>query len=485
MVRIRSLSQWGILLGWAAARCGDIALADEPPAPPSPGAIQLVVDLELPPAPAPSPPSVFPTPATQASPMPVPVPVKEVESSVALPAPSVSAMGSGRPNQKTVSLEVIRERYPNKKTAIERHVSRDAKQNYVNHGTWTMWDTQERMICQGEFLEGKAAGVWTRWFHDGEDDSYSGGDYAEFARPFKATATYVDDKLVGVWSLLDSDGKLIHTWEFDQDKLNGKATSYYASGKVRIEAGYRNGLLDGEMLEFDQNGAKLESQNWQAGRRLGPTTQRYPSGKKYSEGEYFYAREDKPATYDFFKGVISVDQLPSKGENKRHGHWVWFYEDGETMCEGDFTDGKPVGHHNWFHPSGQKEKEGDFVDGKKNGAWSEWYANGQKKSEGQYVADREAGQWYFWNEEGKVTSAPQHANPALLAGSINGEYPPSMTAQPRRVVPASQSVRRTSRPRGRSSRSTWRGPLPVGGCWHGTTGPASLADILNGRTNRR
>ena len=37
-------------------------------------------------------------------------------------------------------IEVIRERYPNRSVKIEREVTQDAEGNYVNHGSWKMWD---------------------------------------------------------------------------------------------------------------------------------------------------------------------------------------------------------------------------------------------------------------------------------------------------------------------------------------------------------
>ena len=69
----------------------------------------------------------------------------------------------GKAGDKIVEVEVIKERYPNRAIKIERHVTQDAERNYVNHGTWTMWDPNGTMLGKGEFWNGKRHGKWTRW----------------------------------------------------------------------------------------------------------------------------------------------------------------------------------------------------------------------------------------------------------------------------------------------------------------------------------
>lgn len=454
MTRFRSVSLWGIVLGWAAAHSCVTTQAGDAPQPPAIPTTSAAGELSEP-APPPSstgiPTGIPATPVVPAGSLqPVPdqsyspngqviqgqvvqgqivdgqiiSPITVVESTIVPPpgaeiaptppvkpqqlVPQPARPAAGQPQATT---EVVRERYPNKQIAIERTVTQDEKHNYVNHGTWTMWDPSGRLICQGDFLNGKAVGKWIRVFPEGGEDPYSGPEYDDFARPFKAETTYSDDKIVGEWTLTDAQGRTMHSWQFNDDRLNGKAVAYFANGKVKTEAVFLNGVLDGEAVEYDAQGNKISATAWLAGRRFGPTTQRYPSGAKYSEGEYIYAREDREAKYDFFKGTIRADKIDDKKPDVRNGHWTWWYEDGEKMCEGDFNDGKAVGRHVWYYPSGQKEMEGEFIDGKRQGVWVTWHQNGLKKSEGVYDTGREAGEWYTWKDDGKVQTAVTHRPP--------------------------------------------------------------------------
>src|SRR5690606_4804533 len=57
-------------------------------------------------------------------------------------------------------VEVIRERYPNRTVKIEREVTQDADGNYVNHGTWKMWDEAGNLVAEGRYFNGQREGIW-------------------------------------------------------------------------------------------------------------------------------------------------------------------------------------------------------------------------------------------------------------------------------------------------------------------------------------
>ena len=59
-------------------------------------------------------------------------------------------------------IEVVRERYPNTHVKIERETTLDSHGNYVNHGSWKMWDTAGNVVAEGQYNMGKRSGQWTR-----------------------------------------------------------------------------------------------------------------------------------------------------------------------------------------------------------------------------------------------------------------------------------------------------------------------------------
>src|SRR5262245_30634896 len=62
------------------------------------------------------------------------------------------------------SVEVIKERFPGGAVKIEREVTQDAQGNYINHGTWKMWDQKGNVVAQGQYDRGNRTGEWIRWY---------------------------------------------------------------------------------------------------------------------------------------------------------------------------------------------------------------------------------------------------------------------------------------------------------------------------------
>src|SRR5687767_5356867 len=83
-------------------------------------------------------------------PAPAPAPVANAPGSPAADAPgSPAAPPAVAPGDLPPS-EVIKERFPNGAVAIDRHVIKDPKGAYVNHGKWTAYYPDGKTIGGGE-----------------------------------------------------------------------------------------------------------------------------------------------------------------------------------------------------------------------------------------------------------------------------------------------------------------------------------------------
>jgi antitoxin component YwqK of YwqJK toxin-antitoxin module len=344
-----------------------------------------------------------------------PSPPGEIDDSTAPrePAPLPDADESDEP--KT---EVITERYPNRTVKVERHVAQDEEGNYFNHGAWSNWDEKGVLRGTGEYRRGKRHGKWVRWFNAGEGKMFAGAPYKFFQPPFVAEATFVDDKLDGVWTVLDSKGRKASEWHFVNGQLHGNAVWYFPTGQKQREANYQQDQIEGHLLEWSLETPKRQAYRGQPapqpvytlvgktlyinGRREGPHVEYYSPGKKKVEGTWLLAKEVVKSEYDFWEGEIRSQITNKEGENQRRGLWTWYYNDGGKQLEGEFVADEPVGLHTWWHPNGQKMTEGEYKGGKEEGKWTWWHVNGQKQLEGQFVEGRQMGHWISWNEEGKV-----------------------------------------------------------------------------------
>ncbi len=307
------------------------------------------------------------------------------------------------------SSEVIRERYPNTAVKIERHVTQDAEGNYYNHGLWTQWDEKGKLIGSGEYRYGKRHGRWLRWYADNEAPMLQGPIYKDFQAPFVSEATFEDGALNGTWKVFDSKNRKVCEWEFDHGERSGKSVWYFPSGQKRREAEYHQNQLEGEVVEYGADNKVTLREKYVDGRRLAPQADYYAPGQKRAEGWVMYAKEITKSNYDFWTGVASTQVTGTEGVNQRHGLWTWWHKNGQKQMEGRYEADLPVGKFTWWYPNGQKQLEGSYAGGKQQGKFTWWHPNGQKQLEGSYVAGVLSGKWSRWGDDGRVVEVGDYS----------------------------------------------------------------------------
>ncbi len=364
-------------------------------------------------------------------------------------------------SDKAVEVEIVKERYPNRAVKVERHVMLDDHRNYVNHGLWTMYSPSGTMMARGEYFRGNRQGKWTRWFIDeaeaevaelsqqtaGEhaaaapvkSDLLTGPEFEGFRRPFISEANFADGKLVGVWTIVDTDDRVICTWEFNQDQLQGTAVYYYPNGQKRREMQFDKGVLVGEWKEWEANGTASRVDTYIEGRRKVPYTERYDSGEKYCQGSYLYAKAVVTVKHDWWNGAVDIALGDDTGEKLKQGMWTYWFRNGGKLTEGEFEAGQPVAMHVWWYENGQQKAQGDYIAGQQSGNWIWWHENGIKKTEGPIVDGHKVGVWSEWKEDGTLAQERDH-----------GGIPNTMNAQ---GIPPAEMQHVLPQPQARSPRS--------------------------------
>jgi len=305
--------------------------------------------------------------------------------------------------------EVIRERYPNSAIKIERHVTQDADGNYYNHGLWTQWDEKGRLVGSGEYRYGKRQGRWVRQYAAGEAPMLNGPQYKDFLPPIFAEANFEDGAINGTWRVVDSKGRKVSEWEFDHGERNGKSVWYYPNGQKRREVDYRQGDIDGEVLEWGPDNKVASREKYVEGRRLAMQVDYYGPGQKRSEGMILFAKEITKTNYDFWTGTAALQVVGSEGANQRCGAWSWWHKNGQKQMEGQYEADMPTGKFAWWYANGQKQLQGEYISGKQQGRFTWWHDNGQKQLEGDYVAGVLSGKWTRWNKDGRVVEVGDYS----------------------------------------------------------------------------
>jgi antitoxin component YwqK of YwqJK toxin-antitoxin module len=305
---------------------------------------------------------------------------------------------------ETAVPEVFRERYPNRAIKVERHVVLDAQLNYINHGPWSWWDERGQLIARGEYRFGKRHGSWVRVHINEKGTIFAQPMYRGFERPLTSTATLVDGELHGAWTVADIKGRKASQFHFDHGKQHGTATWWHPTGQVQRTCNYKDGMIDGELKEFNARGELTAKETYTDGFRLDVETANHPKGKKQSERSVLVPVAQQH--FNWFEGTVMTDKV--ERPKVYHGASIWWHVDGTKQMVGQYEQGVPNGTFTWWHANGQEHITGQYSHGEQEGKWIWWYANGQKQMEGEYHRGQRVGKWAAWAEDGKIRLAEEH-----------------------------------------------------------------------------
>ncbi len=305
--------------------------------------------------------------------------------------------------------ELIKERFPNGSAKVERRVTQDAQGNYLNHGTWKMWDQRGGPVAQGTYDFANRTGTWTRWYRTAADtDLLTKLPYNQFNEPFISQATFKHDQLDGLWTIYDGKMRKISQLHFADGKRQGLATWWYATGRKMREVEYKDGEMEGQLLEWSPEGKLLVKDTYEGGRKLATKLANHPGGGKKSEGTYLFPKEIEQTPDDWWNCKLAT--TTKNGKEEKHGPWTSWYSNGQAQLEGTYEHDVQVGKFVWWHANGQKAQEGHFDHGKQDGFWTWWFPSGQKSIRGEYAKGTPTGKWTWWKEDGHVVQAADLSN---------------------------------------------------------------------------
>jgi antitoxin component YwqK of YwqJK toxin-antitoxin module len=312
--------------------------------------------------------------------------------------------------------EVIRQRYPDGKVQIERHVRQDENGSFMNHGPWVLKSQRGDVMAKGQFENGKMSGMWQRWHPAGAGGLFAEEPFSRFRGPFLSVCSFAEGKPHGEWMVMDGRRNKIFELSFTLGKRDGTASWYWPNGARMRQVQYVEGQLSGDWIEWDTN------------RQITRRTS-YDKNRELVIRQTWYHREQPQTEYHFLGPPLQVEgaddwwnarlaSFRASGEEERHGPSREWYVSGQKKMQGQYRHGKEQGEFSWWFENGQRQLGGSFVDGARQGVWRWWHANGQVAVEGEYHQDKPVGKWVWRDEEGKVTEQKELA--ATPAEEIQG-----------------------------------------------------------------
>jgi len=343
-------------------------------------------------------------------------------------APAADPVVPELPKDLPEKPELVTDRYPDGKVKVQREVARDKQGNYVNHGQFTMYDLQGKVLRTGTYRLAKQHGKWTRYFRACDGELFCGELAGQFTGPFVSEAEFLDGLLHGIWTIQDSVQRKTIQWEFEGGQRHGKAVWYYPNGEKRREATFDHGEPTGELIEWGPDKKLVSRATFLHGRVLRPIVQFYEPGRKRYEGFHLSADNASRATFDWWNGTVSTSDNPKADKDLKHGAWVAYYRNGQKTVEGEYREDQPHGKFTWWYESGQKQAEGSYQNGREHGVWHTWHSNGMRESRQEFDRGVLTGTKVRWTSEGQLVEV-RHI----------GQGPPQSADKPVRLPKVSKS----------------------------------------------
>jgi len=238
-------------------------------------------------------------------------------------------------------LEVRTEYFPSGRVKIIATYKDDkaegVRREYNEDGSIARAYIFEKGIMRGEGImdeDGSKEGDWKEYFLNGN---------------LRAQGKYKDNKRIGEWVFYHINGNVEQKGSYND---NGHPDAYwqwfYADGMPLREENYYNGVLDGDVIEYSEEGDTVMFGSYLEGKEEGYWI--YKVGDSREEGKYF--------------------------EGRRQGEWKVFYADNSLKFIGSYIDGNPNGKHYFYWPEGLVKLEGKYVMGIKQGKWIRYNRDG-------------------------------------------------------------------------------------------------------------
>ena len=183
--------------------------------------------------------------------------------------------------------------------------------NKKRTGIWKKYHPNKRIRYTGQFKNGKEVGVF-KFYH------ITTSKFPSILKTFSESSDSVFVQFFTRKGTLESKGyllgkKRVGTWEY-----------YFPSGKLMSKEQYKNGVLDGELINYYPDGVITEKSNYKNGLLHG-TSQKYSSRSiLIEEVAFLNGKPNGVAKYFELNGNLKETGVYKNG--KRVGKWEYYLE---------------------------------------------------------------------------------------------------------------------------------------------------------------
>ena len=185
--------------------------------------------------------------------------------------------------------------------------------NGKKQGAWKKLDEQGTVVYVGQFKDDKPYGLFTYFDVEGKKMTEMNfvKDGVAYAKMYyvdgkvQAEGKYVNQQKDSVWNFYNADGMFLSTENWINGKREGKSTVYHPGTKQAASiTNFKNGLEEGEYVEYYLDGQIKMKANYVAGNMEGTAIWYFADGKINIIGAYQHAVKHGKWTYYNADGTV-------------------------------------------------------------------------------------------------------------------------------------------------------------------------------------
>lgn len=206
--------------------------------------------------------------------------------------------------------------------------------NGKKQGAWKKMDENGTCVYVGQFKDDQPYGMFTYFDTEGRkmtEMNFSKGGSVAYSKMYyidgklQAEGKYLNQKKDSVWNFYNADGLFLSTETWVNGKKEGKVIVYHPGTKQAASITiFKNGLEDGEYVEY------------------------YSGGQMKMKATYVAGNMEGTAIWYFEDGRINI--LGAYQHAVKHGKWTYYNGDGTVKGTETWAFGKLTSQENLIKP---------------------------------------------------------------------------------------------------------------------------------------
>ena len=153
----------------------------------------------------------------------------------------------------------------------------------IKQGHWIIYNktkklpdyTDDQMVEEGVYVNGKKEGVWRQYWNNGKvksETTYKNNLQSGSAKIYykngsiSEEGTWIGGKWDGSYKLYYENGNLSYEWNYVNGKREGQQKYYFENGKVLYDGSWKGGNESGVLKEYNEDGQLLAEKNYNDGK---------------------------------------------------------------------------------------------------------------------------------------------------------------------------------------------------------------------------